>query len=84
MAGPEPWYVGASLQFAAARGGNNGSTVFLDDVKLVTTPRLIQVKTLVETVQLKVSPKVWSILTESNGNPSKLGRKFCDVIHGWA
>ena len=37
------WYLGASLQFAAAKSGENGNgTVFLDDVKLVTTPRLIE------------------------------------------
>ena len=39
----ELWYLGASLQFAAAKGGNNG-TVYLDDIKLVTTPRLIEGK----------------------------------------
>ena len=37
------WYLGASLQFAASRGGKNG-TVYLDDIKLVTTPRLIEGK----------------------------------------
>ena len=37
------WYLGASLQFAASRGGQNG-TVYLDDIKLVTTPRLIEGK----------------------------------------
>ena len=39
----ELWYLGASLQFAAAKGGDNG-TVYLDDIKLVTTPRLIEGK----------------------------------------
>lgn len=58
------WYLGASLQLAAAKGGEN-STVFLDDIKLVTTPRLIEGKEPVALTTTTVATTTTTVTTTS-------------------